>query len=112
MPRLALAIVALLCGSVPSGQVQQNAASGRPNVVLIVADDLGYGDLSSYGAPDIRTPNLDKLAHAGIRFTDFYASGSVCTEFHPNRHGFDYFWGFLAAFIDWLVCARSRRSLT
>jgi arylsulfatase A-like enzyme len=54
----------------------------RPNVLLIVADDLGYGDLSSYGAPDIRTPNLDGLARDGVRLTDYYANAPVCT---PTR---------------------------
>jgi arylsulfatase A-like enzyme len=135
----------------------------RPNVVLILMDDLGYGDLGSYGAPDLKTPALDRLAADGIRFTDFYANAPVCTptrtglmtgryqqryglerplsasgdhldvglrptgrtlpqlmknagyatalvgkwhlgwrpEFHPNRHGFDYFWGYLAGYIDW-----------
>lgn len=132
----------------------------RPNIVLILADDLGYGDLSSYGAPDIKTPHLDRLARNGVRMTDFYANAPVCTptraalisgryqqrvllerplgsdvktglpvtghslpqlmknagyatalvgkwhlgnrpEFAPNRHGFDYFWGYLSGFIDW-----------
>lgn len=58
------------------------AAADRPNVVLIFADDLGYGDLSSYGSENIRTPNLDRLANEGIRFTDFYAAANVCT---PSR---------------------------
>jgi uncharacterized sulfatase len=55
-----------------------------PNVVVILADDLGYGDLASYGARAIRTPNLDRLAAEGVRFTDFYASASVCS---PSRAG-------------------------
>jgi arylsulfatase A-like enzyme len=46
----------------------------RPNVVLIVTDDVGYGDIGSYGAPDLKTPNLDRLAREGVRFTDFYAA--------------------------------------
>ncbi len=54
----------------------------RPNVVLIVADDLGYGDLGSYGVTDIRTPNLDRLAREGVRLTDAYANAPVCT---PTR---------------------------
>jgi len=147
----------------------QTTAPPRPNVVLIVADDLGYGDLGSYGAPDIRTPNLDRLAHDGVRLTDYYANAPVCTptraalitgryqqrvllerpldtnagagleqglpvtgrslpqllkhagyataligkwhlgfkpEYHPNRHGFDYFWGYLAGYIDWYTHVR------
>src|SRR5688572_26260751 len=60
---------------------QAAAQSIRPNVVLIVTDDVGYGDIGSYGAPDIRTPNIDRLAKEGTRFTDFYAAPS-CT---PTR---------------------------
>ena len=55
-----------------------------PNFVIIFADDLGYGDLACYGHPTIRTPNLDRMAAEGMRFTDFYAAASVCT---PSRAG-------------------------
>jgi arylsulfatase A len=149
---------------------QPGASPSRPNVVLIVADDLGYGDLSSYGAPDIKTPNLDRLAKEGVRLTDYYANAPVCTptraalitgryqqrvglerplgtdaangnldvglpatgrsfpqlmknagyataligkwhlgfkpEHQPNRHGFDYFWGYLSGYIDWYTHVR------
>lgn len=54
----------------------------RPNVVIIFADDLGYGDLSCYGHPTIRTPQLDKMAVQGMRFTSFYSAAPVCT---PSR---------------------------
>jgi arylsulfatase A-like enzyme len=57
-------------------------AGDRPNVVLIVADNLGHGDLSCYGCPDISTPNIDRLAGEGVRFTNFYANGPECT---PTR---------------------------
>src|ERR1041385_7016599 len=57
----------------------------RPNVVFILADDLGWGDLSCYGRPDYRTPNLDLLASQGTRFTDAYSASAVCT---PTRCGF------------------------
>jgi arylsulfatase A-like enzyme len=152
---------ALAMGTVPSASSHHAPQTdSRPNVVLIMADDLGYGDLSSYGAPDIQTPNLDRLARDGVRMTDFYANAPVCTparaalisgryqqrfllerpmpndvaiglpatgrslpqllknagyatgligkwhlgykpEFSPNRHGFDYFWGYLSGYIDW-----------
>src|SRR5256885_1808354 len=49
----------------------------KPNVLLIVADDLGYGDLGCYGCKDIRTPSLDRLAKEGVRLTDFYASAPI-----------------------------------
>ena len=136
-------------------------AQSRPNVVLIMMDDVGYGDYGSYGAPDIKTPNIDRLARDGVRFTDFYAAPSCSPtraalisgryqqrfglevplsnapaggrglpangrtlpqllknagyatalvgkwhlgylpEFHPNTHGFDYFFGFLSGLIDY-----------
>jgi arylsulfatase A-like enzyme len=137
------------------------SAQTRPNVVLVIMDDVGYGDYGSYGATDVRTPNVDRLAKEGVRFTDFYAA-PTCTptraalitgryqqrvrlevplpnmkgaagqglqptgrslpqllknngyatglvgkwhlgyqaEQHPNAHGFDYFFGFLAGYID------------
>jgi arylsulfatase A-like enzyme len=56
----------------------------RPNIVLIMSDDLGYGDLSSYGAKDVRTPNIDSIGRDGVRLTDFYANGVLCS---PTRAG-------------------------
>jgi arylsulfatase A len=71
------------------------ASAETPNVVVIFADDLGYRDLSCYGNPKIRTPNLDRLAAEGSRFTDFYVPQAVCsasrsallTGCYPNRIG-------------------------
>jgi arylsulfatase A-like enzyme len=54
----------------------------RPNILFILADDLGYGDLSCYGRPDYRTPHLDRLAREGLRFTSNYTAGAVCS---PTR---------------------------
>ena len=59
-----------------------NAESKKPNVVLIMADDLGYYDLSCYGHPQIKTPVLDNMAKEGIRLTSFYSGNTVCT---PSR---------------------------
>ncbi len=63
----------------------QNATGslGLPNIVYIMADDLGYGDLGCYGAEKIRTPNIDRISGRGIRFTDAHSSSAVCT---PSRY--------------------------
>ncbi|MBN8825812.1 MULTISPECIES: arylsulfatase [unclassified Spirosoma] len=58
-------------------------AQQKPNIVLIYADDLGYGDLSCYGATQIQTPNIDRVAREGLRFTNAHASSSTCT---PSRY--------------------------
>ena len=132
-----------------------------PNVVLIITDDLGYSDLGAYGATDLRTPAIDGIGEAGVRLTDFYSNGVLCSptraglitgryqqryavtvplsgrqdtrglvvtgnslpqlmkdagyatalvgkwhlgsppEFGPNLHGFDYFFGFKAGYVDY-----------
>lgn len=139
------------------------ATPDPPSIVLIIMDDLGYGDLGSYGVPDAKTPHIDRLAAEGVKMTDFYANGANCSptragfisgryqqrfgiemplgslpgdgerglvpsetslgrllqsrgyataligkwhlgwnpEFHPKRHGFDEFWGFLGGFLDY-----------
>ena len=148
------------------------AQTAKPNVVLIITDDVGYGDFGAYGARDVRTPNIDKLARQGVRLTDFYASpqctptrASLITgrypqrvqleralgtvgpgleqglrptgrtlpqlvknagyatgligkwhlgfkpEFSPNAHGFDYFYGFLAGYIDFYTHTRGEDDL-
>ncbi|MDF1738063.1 MAG: sulfatase-like hydrolase/transferase [Verrucomicrobiales bacterium] len=56
-----------------------------PNIIFIVADDMGYADISSFGAPDLKTPNIDALAAEGVRFTNIYAMGPECT---PSRTSF------------------------
>ncbi|MHC4994121.1 MAG: sulfatase family protein [Planctomycetota bacterium] len=81
--------------------------SPRPNFVIIICDDLGYGDLASYGHPVIQTPNLDRMAAQGVRFTDFYSTAPVCsasrvglmTGRSPNRAGV----------YDWIPAANQPR---
>ena len=58
------------------------SAAEKPNFILIFADDLGYGDLGVYGSSKIRTPNLDRMAAEGLRFTDFYTTAPFCS---PSR---------------------------
>lgn len=64
------------------GPATASAASPKPDIVLIVADNLGHGDLSCYGCPDIQTPNIDAIAASGVRFTNFYSNGPECS---PTR---------------------------
>jgi arylsulfatase A-like enzyme len=66
-------------------QTSSSATNARPNMIFILADDMGRGDLSCYGRPDYRTPNLDLLASQGTRFTDAYSASAVCT---PTRCGY------------------------
>ncbi len=68
----------LSCGASP----EPESTIAKPNIVLIVADDLGYGDLGVYGQTAIQTPNLDRMAAEGLRFTDHYAGSTVCA---PSR---------------------------
>jgi arylsulfatase A-like enzyme len=63
---------------------QTNDKRVKPNIVFIYLDDLGYGDLSCYGATEIKTPNIDALANGGVRFTNGYATSATCT---PSRYG-------------------------
>jgi arylsulfatase A len=73
-----LSFVPLLCASLLAQDRRQ------PNVVLLLADDMGYGDLGCYGCPDIKTPHIDSLAKQGVRLTSFYSNGPECT---PTRTG-------------------------
>ncbi len=82
-PLLCVVISAGALLSPDAGTCEASAPSdGAPNIVLIMADDLGYGDLGCYGCDDIDTPNLDRLASEGLRFTDHYANGPTCS---PTR---------------------------
>lgn len=75
------AVILVLC-TVFAASLAVWAAPAPPNFIIILADDLGYGDLGCYGHPTIRTPNLDRMAAEGMRFTDFYSAAEVCT---PSR---------------------------
>ena len=78
---LACALV-VLPFSVPFAQ-----PPSRPNIVVFIMDDLGYGDIGSYGAPDAKTPNIDRLAREGVKLTDFYAeSRELLADAHRVHH--------------------------
>lgn len=85
IPGLMVAFGILVWGSAERAAADGAVASGRklPNIVLIFADDLGYGDLGCYGATKVRTPNLDRFAAQGKRFTDAHAVSAVCS---PSRY--------------------------
>ena len=79
--RIEIATTCLLLAILASG----NTAADQPNVIVIMADDLGYGDVGCYGAQHVKTPNIDRLASQGLRFTQGYCSASTCT---PTRYSF------------------------
>jgi arylsulfatase A len=78
------AVVCGGCRSLPLPHGLDGLPDERPNVVIIFTDDQGYGDVGCFGATGFETPNLDRLAAEGVRFTDFYAPATVCT---PSRAG-------------------------
>src|SRR5687767_11794677 len=93
MTRFTILLIALLCTRL--------TAAERPNIVLLMADDQGYGDVAYHGDPNVKTPVLDEMAAAGLRFERFYSAapvcsptrGSVLTGRHPNRFGC-FSWGY------------------
>ncbi|MCA9064196.1 MAG: sulfatase-like hydrolase/transferase, partial [Planctomycetaceae bacterium] len=91
-PRLLLTSVCMLL-SVPC--VAADSVSSRPNIILMMADDLGWGDTGYNGHPVLRTPHLDQMSREGVRFNRFYSASAVCsptrgsclTGRHPSRYG-------------------------
>ena len=81
--RLRLFLLTLIMATIDMRSLLQ-AAEPRPNIVVVLCDDLGFGDLGVNGHPHIQTPNLDRLAATGIRFTNFYSAAPVCS---PSRVG-------------------------
>ena len=76
-----LFILIIICFSL-SGVIAQSAKSKKPNVIVILTDDQGSIDVNCYGATDLHTPNMDRIAAEGTRFTQFYSAASVCS---PSR---------------------------
>lgn len=100
---LSISFIALSC----SGALRDDQ-NNKPNIVIIFCDDLGYGDLTSYGHPTIKTPNLDRMASEGMKFTNFYSGSPACTASryalltgrYPIRSGF-----------GWVLSPRSPRGM-
>lgn len=84
VPAAALALLALAC-LFSLARPAAGLAAAPPNIIFILVDDMGYGDLGCTGAEDIKTPHIDRIAAEGIQLTDFYANAPVCT---PTRAGF------------------------
>ena len=84
LPGFPRALLVVPIAAILAACLHEPEPPSRPNILFILADDLGYGDLSSYGATAIQTPNIDRLAQEGVRFTDAHSPSSVCT---PTRYG-------------------------
>ena len=82
LPSLALASLISGCSDSGKSKKQENTNSQNPNIVFILVDDMGYGDLGCFGQQTLKTPNIDRMAEEGIRFTQHYAGSSVCA---PSR---------------------------
>ena len=82
MLRFVTFLLATVAFSALNGSASAQRADQPPNIVIIFTDDLGYGDVGVYGHPTISTPNIDRMAHEGMKFTQFYTGASVCT---PSR---------------------------
>ncbi|UMB54054.1 arylsulfatase [Lutibacter sp. A64] len=81
---LIVTILSLVSCKEKAKEIETATTQAKPNIVIIYLDDLGYGDLSSFGATEIQTPNIDALANEGVKFTNGYATSATCT---PSRYG-------------------------
>ena len=77
--RLTIELTRILVALLLAAVSLRAAGDERPNFIVILADDLGYGDLGSYGGKAIRTPHIDRMAEEGVRLTEFYSAASICT---------------------------------
>ncbi len=80
---LSLFVISIFTSCNSTKKQEQSQQKQKPNIIVIYTDDLGYGDVSAYGATEIQTPNIDKLAKGGVMFTDGHASSATCT---PSRY--------------------------
>jgi arylsulfatase A-like enzyme len=87
-----ISLLATLLASAVACFAGSDSAHKRPNIVLIIADDLGFGDVGAYGAKHIKTPNVDRLAAEGVRFTNGYAPAATCTPSRYSMFTGEYAW--------------------
>ncbi|RKY06722.1 MAG: sulfatase [Planctomycetota bacterium] len=85
LKRSGLCAAGVLVGGCAGAARQASRGAGKPNIIIILADDLGYGDIGCYGNKTINTPNIDALAEGGLKFTDFHSNSPVCS---PTRAAF------------------------
>ena len=83
MYRIIIVTIIVLLSSCEVAKSDKKITQNRPNIVIIYADDLGFGDVSSYGATELQTPNIDRIAKDGIKFMNGYAASPTCT---PSRY--------------------------
>ena len=102
--------LALLAVSAVSAVSAQPAA--KPNIVFILADDLGYGELGSYGQKKILTPQLDRMAAEGMRFTQFYAGSTVCAPVVRRKVNTPSLSAKSKSFVSNTVCSKSSSAVT
>ncbi len=93
-----LYLTGMLCNACNEGVSSVRQKQDKPNIVILFCDDLGYGDLTSFGHPTIKTPNLDQMVSDGMKFTNFYSGSPACTASryslltgrYPKRSGFSW----------------------
>ncbi|MEQ1827884.1 MAG: sulfatase [Pirellula sp.] len=102
--RMAFIWIAWVVTAIGASPIWAKAPAQKPNIIFILIDDFGYADCGAYGCKDIATPNIDRLAKEGVKFTDFYSNGPVCTPTRcafmtgrwQQRIGFEWAMGFSA----------------
>ena len=80
---LAVAFTLAFSSCTHKKSTDESAKTPKPNIIIVYVDDLGYGDVGCYGATGVETPNIDKLAAGGVKFTDAHCPSSTCT---PSRY--------------------------
>jgi membrane-anchored protein YejM (alkaline phosphatase superfamily) len=80
LPFLAVLLFVSGCHQKEDTSQAQSPIKRQPNILIIYLDDLGYGDMGAYGATELQTPNMDKLARGGIKFTNGYSSSDTCSH--------------------------------